>query len=60
VSGTGPLAGDREGDGGDIRAEMRAAAEALGHEPARGTGRMTSDLSRSSCSTPSAGSRSNW
>ena len=45
MSGTGPLAGDREGDGGDIRAEMRAAAEALGHEPARGTGRMTSDLS---------------
>ena len=45
MSGSGPLAGDQEGAGVDVRAEMRAAAAGPRAEPRSGSGRMTSDLS---------------
>ncbi len=43
---SGPEAlGGGEGDGVDIKAEMRSASQAIGKAPATGAARMTSDLS---------------
>ena len=45
MTGQAPLGEEQVASSVDIKAEMRAAAEALGKEPATGTGRTTSDLS---------------